>query len=129
MRTAITTLARQARIDLAAPAPAASSEPGPEGLTPREREVIALLSNGLSNADIARTLYISEKTASVHVSNILRKLGVTSRIQAAAAARNRPAQNNEAPLAWPDTGDRLQLVGESRQIDTLQGWLWVAADP
>jgi DNA-binding NarL/FixJ family response regulator len=55
-------------------------------LTRREREVLRLLGHGLSNAQIARTLFISEKTASVHVSNILRKLGVTSRVQAALAA-------------------------------------------
>ena len=97
MRTEISTLARRARIDLAAPAPAPPPEPDPVGLTPREREVITLLSDGLSNAEIARTLYISEKTASVHVSNILRKLGVTSRIQAAAAAHSRPVQKNKAP--------------------------------
>jgi len=94
MHTEISTLARRARIDLAAPTPAPPPEPDPAGLTPREREVIALLSDGLSNAQIARALYISEKTASVHVSNILRKLGVTSRIQAAAAARSHPAQQN-----------------------------------
>jgi DNA-binding CsgD family transcriptional regulator len=96
MRTEITTLAHRARIALAAPAATAPSERDPARLTPREREVITLLGNGLSNGQIARTLYISEKTASVHVSNILRKLGVTSRIQAAAAARSR-AQNDKAP--------------------------------
>ncbi len=94
MRAEIATLARRARVDLAAPAPAPPPDPGPAGLTPREREVIALLSDGLSNAEIARTLYISEKTASVHVSNILRKLGVTSRLQAAAAAHSRHAPKN-----------------------------------
>jgi DNA-binding CsgD family transcriptional regulator len=86
MRAQIATLARWGRIDLAAPAPA--PPPDPIGLTPREREVITLLSDGLSNAEIARTLYISEKTASVHVSNIMRKLGVTSRLQAATAAHS-----------------------------------------
>jgi DNA-binding CsgD family transcriptional regulator len=84
----IETLARHARIDLASgpPAPAA---PDPLGLTPREREVITLLDHGMSNAQIASTLYVSEKTASVHVSNIMRKLGVTSRLQAAKVARSR----------------------------------------
>jgi DNA-binding CsgD family transcriptional regulator len=56
------------------------------GLTVREREVIALLAEGLSNRDIAQALYISVKTASVHVSNILSKLGLANRTQAAAAA-------------------------------------------
>ena len=64
---------------------------GARACAPPEREVITLLSDGLSNAEIARTLFISEKTASVHVSNILRKLGVTSRIQAAAHSRSAPA--------------------------------------
>ena len=94
MRAEIAILARRARIDLTAPAPAPPPDPGPAGLTPREREVITLLSDGLSNAEIARTLYISEKTASVHVSNILRKLGVTSRLQAAAAAHGQDAPKN-----------------------------------
>jgi DNA-binding CsgD family transcriptional regulator len=88
LRAEIAALARAARIDLAEPAAAPGPEPDPAGtgLTPREREVLGLLGNGLSNAQIARTLYLSEKTASVHVSNILRKLGVTSRVQAATAA-------------------------------------------
>jgi DNA-binding CsgD family transcriptional regulator len=90
----IATLARWGRIDLAAPAPPPPPDPHPAGLTPREREVITLLSNGLSNAEIARTLYISEKTASVHVSNIMRKLGVTSRLQAATAAHSRINTNS-----------------------------------
>jgi DNA-binding CsgD family transcriptional regulator/tetratricopeptide (TPR) repeat protein len=54
------------------------------GLTPREREVLDLVATGRSNREIADTLYISVKTASVHVTNILRKLGVTNRVQAAA---------------------------------------------
>jgi DNA-binding CsgD family transcriptional regulator len=54
------------------------------GLTEREREVLQLLADGRSNAQIAKTLYISPKTASVHVSNILAKLAVTGRVEAAA---------------------------------------------
>jgi DNA-binding CsgD family transcriptional regulator len=59
---------------------------GPESLTPREREVAALLTGGLSNSELARRLYISPKTASVHVSNILTKLGMSSRAEIAAWA-------------------------------------------
>jgi DNA-binding CsgD family transcriptional regulator len=64
--------------------PAAAA--GPDVLTPREREVAALLAEGLSNGEIARRLYISTKTASVHVSNILAKLGMASRAEVAAWA-------------------------------------------
>jgi DNA-binding CsgD family transcriptional regulator len=59
---------------------------GPAALTPREREVAALLAHGLSNGEVARRLYISTKTASVHVSNILTKLGMSSRTEVAAWA-------------------------------------------
>jgi ATP/maltotriose-dependent transcriptional regulator MalT len=84
---AVRTLARRA--GMALPPPAGKRVEDPLGLTPREREVIGLLGHGLSNAEIAKTLFISEKTASVHVSNILRKLGVTSRLQAATIAAGR----------------------------------------
>lgn len=57
-----------------------------DSLTRREREVIVLLARGYSNRDIARDLVISPKTAEVHVSNILGKLGLTSRAQVAAYA-------------------------------------------
>jgi DNA-binding CsgD family transcriptional regulator len=56
------------------------------GLTEREREVLRLLAAGQSNPEIARVLFISAKTASVHVSNILAKLGVSGRVEAAAVA-------------------------------------------
>jgi DNA-binding NarL/FixJ family response regulator/tetratricopeptide (TPR) repeat protein len=59
---------------------------GPAALTARETEVLALLAEGRTNRQLARELYISEKTVSVHVSNILAKLGVRSRTEAAAVA-------------------------------------------
>ncbi len=54
-------------------------------LTPREREVALLIADGLTNAELARRLYISPRTAAVHVSGILRKLGVSSRTEVSAA--------------------------------------------
>lgn len=56
---------------------------GVASLSAREREVLVLVAKGLSNDDIARELDISERTARTHVSNILLKVGVTSRTQAA----------------------------------------------
>jgi DNA-binding CsgD family transcriptional regulator/tetratricopeptide (TPR) repeat protein len=67
--------------------PRASTRTAPAQLTRRQLEVLALLENGSSNAEIARRLFISEKTAGHHVSAILRKLGAGSRGEAAAAAR------------------------------------------
>jgi DNA-binding NarL/FixJ family response regulator len=58
----------------------------PFGLTPRERQVLALLAEGATNRQIGTALYMAEKTASVHVSRILSKLGVATRTQAAAVA-------------------------------------------
>ncbi len=59
---------------------------GPAELTPREREVAALLAEGLTNGELGGRLFISPRTASVHVSNILAKLGMTSRAEIAAYA-------------------------------------------
>jgi DNA-binding CsgD family transcriptional regulator/tetratricopeptide (TPR) repeat protein len=58
----------------------------PFGLTPRERQVLTLLAEGATNRQIGAALYMAEKTASVHVSRILAKLGVQGRTQAAAVA-------------------------------------------
>jgi DNA-binding NarL/FixJ family response regulator len=75
----ITAVRERARLAPPAAAPAL-------GLTAREAEIFSLVGQGKTNAEIAAELFISTKTASVHVSNILRKLGVKSRIQAAALA-------------------------------------------
>ena len=74
--------ARRARLDVGG----AGGADTPFGITPREREVLALLVEGATNRQIAQQLYIAEKTSSVHVSNIIRKLGVANRGEAAAAA-------------------------------------------
>ncbi|WP_143033976.1 AAA family ATPase [Paramicrobacterium humi] len=63
---------------------------GPLGLTARERQVLELVADGLSNRQIGERLFISAKTASVHVSAILRKLGVATRTEAAVAAGRNP---------------------------------------
>jgi DNA-binding CsgD family transcriptional regulator len=72
-----------------APVPAAAEHNGDEdpfGLTPRERQVLALVARGATNREIGAELFMAEKTASVHVSRILAKLDVRSRTQAAAVA-------------------------------------------
>jgi DNA-binding CsgD family transcriptional regulator len=100
LRAALADLARRARL---ADAPAAghgrdggagraggaaASDPV-AGLTDREVEVLRLLATGLSNKEIGAELFIAAKTASVHVSNILAKLGAASRTEAAAIAHSR----------------------------------------
>ena len=84
-------LARRTRLSLDEPAAESVISPPKDplarfGLTEREREILALLAAGRSNPQIAQSLFISPKTASVHVSNILAKLGVDSRVEAAAVA-------------------------------------------
>lgn len=93
LRNEIELLARRARIDLApaarppadavAPADARAAE---AGLTRRERQVLELMAAGQTNREIAQGLFVSEKTAAAHVSNILGKLGVRGRVEAATAA-------------------------------------------
>ena len=91
----IEALARRSRIELPSAAEVVSpagvdtdlpTPPDDHGLTAREREVLALLVEGHTNKRIAEQLFISESTAGVHVSNILGKLGVTSRTEAATVA-------------------------------------------
>jgi len=82
----VATLARSARLPIRAGRGGSGPAPGRLGLTTREFEVLRLVAAGRSNPEIAAELYISAKTASVHVSNILAKLGVSGRGEAAAAA-------------------------------------------
>jgi DNA-binding CsgD family transcriptional regulator/tetratricopeptide (TPR) repeat protein len=85
-------LAQRARIDLAEPEPPATEDDRTAlaealGLTAREAEVLELVVRGYTNREIGAALYVSAKTASVHVSHILRKLGTANRVEAAAIAQ------------------------------------------
>jgi DNA-binding CsgD family transcriptional regulator len=92
LQTEVTDLARAARL----PVPRAPEQVEvPEtvvgesvlgGLTEREEQVLVLLADGRTNREIGESLYMSPKTASVHVTHILQKLGVRTRVQAAALA-------------------------------------------
>jgi DNA-binding NarL/FixJ family response regulator len=90
----VAALARRARLRLEGPPGpaeaddiAAMDDPAAQlGLTVREREVLELLAMGRTNREIGETLFMAEKTASVHVSRILAKLDVRSRTEAAAVA-------------------------------------------
>jgi DNA-binding CsgD family transcriptional regulator len=84
----LTMLAQRARIKLAPASHEATDAPAdnPTGLTARQLEVLALLAEGQTNREIAETLFITEKTAGAHVSSILARLGVRSRVEAATTA-------------------------------------------
>jgi DNA-binding CsgD family transcriptional regulator len=90
LRGEVEGLGARARLALDVPDEAEAAEPDVEedsfGLTSRERQVLALLAEGATNREIGAELYMAEKTASVHVSRILGKLGVRSRTEAAAVA-------------------------------------------
>jgi DNA-binding NarL/FixJ family response regulator len=87
MAEALANLARRARLDLGVGDDEAPTTAERYGLTGRELDVLALVAEGRTNRQIADALFISAKTASVHVSNILGKLQVSNRGEAAAAAR------------------------------------------
>jgi len=70
------------------PGPMPQEDPAPQ-LSPREQEVLREIARGASNKEIARTLDIAETTVKIHVQHILRKLGLTSRVQAAVYASDR----------------------------------------
>ena len=92
-------LAKRAHVSLqptvpARPSPAAR---GPYRLTSRELAALRLLADGHTNAEIAAALYISPSTAGVHVTSILRKLGVSGRVQAAALAERAGLLDEQQP--------------------------------
>jgi DNA-binding CsgD family transcriptional regulator len=95
LREEIETLARRSRIELTGDAPPEAEGGALDelarlrrelGLSPRELEVLALVAEGMTNRHIGEKLFITEKTAEHHVSSILNKLGLSSRIEAAAVA-------------------------------------------
>ncbi|MGW2717746.1 response regulator [Streptomyces sp. NPDC001492] len=91
------TTARLMRSLRTEPAETPSVAPELAGLSPREREILALIGDGLTNREIGKQLYLSEKTVKNHISRLLAKLGVQRRVQAAVLATH---------LDQPETGDR-----------------------
>jgi DNA-binding CsgD family transcriptional regulator len=108
LRRECETLARRSRVTIGAGTqapPADHGAPGEElgrlraelGLSPRELEVLSLVADGRTNRQIADELFITQKTAGHHVSNILTKLGLSSRIEAAALAHRHGLTEHSAP--------------------------------
>jgi DNA-binding CsgD family transcriptional regulator len=81
-------LIQRGRLELPTSVPAERDPLAELGVTAREADVLALLATGMTNRQIGESLFISEKTASVHVTNLLRKLSVSNRVEAAAIAQN-----------------------------------------
>jgi DNA-binding CsgD family transcriptional regulator len=75
-----------------------STQSNPQGLTRREAEILALLSEGLRNSTIAKRLFISQKTVAHHVSSVLMKLGVPSRAEAVAVTKSAPRARKSTEL-------------------------------
>jgi DNA-binding CsgD family transcriptional regulator/tetratricopeptide (TPR) repeat protein len=106
---AVARLARRARVPLGTAAPTVTggdgqARAGPEPLTPREADVLRLVAGGWTNRQIADELFISPRTAAVHVTNIFGKLGANSRVEAAAIAHRLGLAAD--PPRPPDTAKR-----------------------
>ncbi|MCW8098961.1 response regulator [Streptomyces tauricus] len=91
-----TTTARLMRSLRADPTEGPALAPELAGLSPRERDILALIGDGLTNREIGKKLYLSEKTVKNHISRLLAKLGVQRRVQAAVLASH---------LEQPDSTD------------------------
>ncbi|MCI3278210.1 response regulator [Streptomyces cylindrosporus] len=90
------TTARLMRSLRAEPTEAPEVAPELAGLSPREREILALIGDGLTNREIGKRLYLSEKTVKNHISRLLAKLGVQRRVQAAVLATHLEQPEPEA---------------------------------
>jgi ATP/maltotriose-dependent transcriptional regulator MalT len=97
LRREIELLARRARVDLAPSDPVPRPSGEALGLTRRETEVLLLVADGLSNREIGERLFITPKTAGLHVSHILAKLNVDSRVKAAAIAHRAQLDTGSRP--------------------------------
>jgi DNA-binding NarL/FixJ family response regulator len=91
------TTARLMRSLRADPAESPGMSPELASLSPRERDILALIGEGLTNREIGKKLYLSEKTVKNHISRLLAKLGVQRRVQAAVIA---------SQVERPNTGER-----------------------
>jgi DNA-binding NarL/FixJ family response regulator len=94
------TTARLMRSLRTEPVEAPAEPPELAGLSPREREILTLIGDGLTNREIGKRLYLSEKTVKNHISRLLAKLGVQRRVQAAVLATHlehpEPAEDHPA---------------------------------
>ena len=122
LRREIESLARRARIDLAQSADSTTEIAAPSdegslgtrlGLSPREVEVLELLADGRTNRQIGEALFITEKTAGHHVSSILGKLGVASRVEAASVAARAGLGN---PSATGVPVGELSVAGRNEDL-------------
>ena len=106
LQEAVTSLARTARLRLESDRAGVAPGPTVLGLTEREQQVLALVAQGRTNREIGESLFMSPKTASVHVTHVLQKLGVSTRVQAATVAAMRGLLPPEALAEPPSTPSR-----------------------